>query len=209
MKRCINLGSGYKNKQSTESEIWINIDSNPKTAPDILRDLNLGLPFDNDSIDEVYSSHFLEHVNDMKILMEECYRVLKDKGIFSYIVPYALKGQGGFAHLEHKHFFTESWYKFFCEWSEFNDYNCEFELINQELKEDPEGNYYLEGSLKKKEWIRNPSSPAREKIKETIDKIDFEKEQFYVIIAANNKAAIFSNMNREGRDQVFEFIKEK
>src|SRR5689334_19666962 len=51
---------------------------------DIVCDLDKGFPFlaDN-SIDEIHSFHFLEHVKDVNVMMAEIYRVLKPGGINS------------------------------------------------------------------------------------------------------------------------------
>lgn len=45
------------------------------------------LPFDNDSMDMVFSSHVLEHIPNQKNALEEIYRVLKPGGYHVCIVP--------------------------------------------------------------------------------------------------------------------------
>jgi len=56
---------------------------------DIICDINKGLSFIPDnSIDEIYSSHFLEHVSDFGFMMKEIYRILKPNGIKKIIVPH-------------------------------------------------------------------------------------------------------------------------
>ena len=56
---------------------------------DIVCDLDRGFPFlANDSVDEIHSFHFLEHVKDLNFMMAEIYRVLKKGGINSGTVPY-------------------------------------------------------------------------------------------------------------------------
>lgn len=78
----INLGCGRKHLEG-----YINIDINPNVCPDIIRDLNKGLPFSDNSIDEVVCLHFLEHVKDIQFTMYEIWRVLKDKGRLMAVVP--------------------------------------------------------------------------------------------------------------------------
>lgn len=43
---------------------WVNIDSaeNSKVRPDMVHDVSLGLPFDDDTADAVYAGHLLEHL---------------------------------------------------------------------------------------------------------------------------------------------------
>lgn len=56
---------------------------------DIVCDLDEGFPFlEDESIDEIHSFHFLEHVKDLNFMMAEIYRVLKKGGINSGTVPY-------------------------------------------------------------------------------------------------------------------------
>jgi predicted SAM-dependent methyltransferase len=48
-----------------------------------------GLPFPNESIDYIYSSHFLEHLfrEDAFIFLHECFRVLKKNGVLRLCLP--------------------------------------------------------------------------------------------------------------------------
>ncbi len=68
---------------------WITLDMND--GCDINWDLKYGIPFPNDSIDIIYSSHVFEHFSYSEILklMYDCKRVLKNNGIFSISVPNA------------------------------------------------------------------------------------------------------------------------
>ncbi|MCM1540507.1 MAG: class I SAM-dependent methyltransferase [Blautia sp.] len=47
------------------------------------------LPFDNESVDVVYSSHMIEHLykEDFQKFLDESYRVLKTNGVFRLVVP--------------------------------------------------------------------------------------------------------------------------
>jgi ubiquinone/menaquinone biosynthesis C-methylase UbiE len=55
---------------------------------DIVTDASKGLPFDDDSIDEIHSYHFLEHVEDLHFLFQEMRRVLKEGGLIIGTVPH-------------------------------------------------------------------------------------------------------------------------
>jgi len=52
-------------------------------------DVRFGLPFRNEIIPYIYSSHFLEHLKEVEaeILLKECFRVMKAKAIIRIAVP--------------------------------------------------------------------------------------------------------------------------
>ncbi len=60
--------------------------------------------FEDESVDEVYGSHVLEHL-DFRKSMSEIYRILKPKGFFYAVVPYYTKSTA-FSNPCHIHFFT-------------------------------------------------------------------------------------------------------
>ena len=66
---------------------WLTVDRSE--GCDINHDLSTTLPFDDDSIEQIYSSHLLEHFYfpDLHKLLLECYRVLVPNGIFEAAVP--------------------------------------------------------------------------------------------------------------------------
>jgi predicted SAM-dependent methyltransferase len=108
----LNLGCGLDTP-----ETWINIDGSwnawfakfpvikrvlnvlhllPKKQADIpwskdilVHDVRKGLPFSNNSVDVVYSSHLFEHLyhDDAKKLLMECMRVLRPEGVLRIVVP--------------------------------------------------------------------------------------------------------------------------
>jgi predicted SAM-dependent methyltransferase len=82
--RCLNLGCG---KQFHPA--WTNIDF-ISTTPEVMAwDLTKGLPFENETFDVVYHSHFLEHLSKPQAseLLQDCYRVLRRGGILRVVVP--------------------------------------------------------------------------------------------------------------------------
>lgn len=83
----INLGSGYKRIDG-----FLNIDDDPLVNPDYsinLDDVNIKLPFEDNSIEEVRAHHILEHIGDGFIpLMKELYRVCNHGAILDIIVPH-------------------------------------------------------------------------------------------------------------------------
>lgn len=61
---------------------WINIDIDSAKA-DLKHDLRGALPYDDCSVDFIYSEHFIEHltVSEGVALLSECRRILKTNGI--------------------------------------------------------------------------------------------------------------------------------
>ncbi len=80
----VNLGCGSKYVPG-----MVNIDGNIFRKKDIWLDVTLGLPFRDNSVHGVYSSHLLEHlsVQDVRRLLTECNRVLKPGGALRLVVP--------------------------------------------------------------------------------------------------------------------------
>jgi ubiquinone/menaquinone biosynthesis C-methylase UbiE len=84
-KVVLELGSGPA-RQIGEA---ITVDMLDMEGVDIVCNMDDGLPFlEDESVDEIYSFHFLEHVKDINVLMREIYRVLKKGGKNIGRVPY-------------------------------------------------------------------------------------------------------------------------
>jgi len=80
----------------------INVDGNLFRKKDIWLDVTLGLPFQDNSVQGIYSSHLLEHLSvpEVRCLLAECYRALKPGRPLRLVVPsleYAIQ-----AYVEHK-----------------------------------------------------------------------------------------------------------
>ncbi len=86
-RKTIYLEIGAGNKKGKNE--WITLDLAPHC--DIFWDLNRGLPFPDESICKIYSSHVFEHFTfkEGQKLLDECLRVLVKDGIFSICVPNA------------------------------------------------------------------------------------------------------------------------
>lgn len=69
-------------------EGWVNIDLNSEIA-DLKHDLREPLPFEEKSVDFIYSEHFIEHLAFEEGLrcMKDFYRVLKNGGILRVATP--------------------------------------------------------------------------------------------------------------------------
>jgi len=82
MKMKLNLGSGETNKPD-----YVNVDMCGE--PDLVCDLScFPWPWEDNSVDEVYSCHFLEHVQDFERTILEIHRILKPAGIIHFRVPH-------------------------------------------------------------------------------------------------------------------------
>ena len=55
----------------------------------VWRNVSRGLPYPDDAVDKIYSSHMLEHLERERgeLLLRECFRVLKRGGILRLVVP--------------------------------------------------------------------------------------------------------------------------
>ena len=108
----VNIGSGFYIQEG-----YIGIDNCvgfsaqiPENGryPDIIMDLNLKWPFENNTCKEIYSSHSFEHFTNIDHILKEAARVLKLGNYFKIIVPYANSAEGMYPG--HNIFFTEKWF---------------------------------------------------------------------------------------------------
>lgn len=78
----LNLGCGEKKLLG-----YVNVDL--CGTPDVICDLSL-FPWlwENNSVDEVYAAHFLEHVQNFEQTILEIYRILKPGGVLHFKVPH-------------------------------------------------------------------------------------------------------------------------
>jgi ubiquinone/menaquinone biosynthesis C-methylase UbiE len=99
-KIIIELGCGPSKKNGV-----IGIDVFPLDGVDIVADLENGLNFIPDNtVDELLSVHFLEHISNLELLIKEIYRVLKPDGVHNVIVPH-FSNPHYYSDLTHKKFF--------------------------------------------------------------------------------------------------------
>lgn len=97
----LEIGCG-NNKPFPEA---IGIDRLKLQGVDIVHDLESGLQFIPDNtVDEISSSHVLEHITDLEFLMKEVHRVLKKGGIHKVTVPH-FSSPHYYSDFTHKRFF--------------------------------------------------------------------------------------------------------
>jgi len=68
---------------------WTNLDWYPHSKSVTKANLLRPLPYQNDSFDVIYTSHFIEHIPKAQVFdfFLECHRVLKPEGIIRIVVP--------------------------------------------------------------------------------------------------------------------------
>lgn len=99
-KVIIDLGCGPNKIKGS-----IGIDILPLDGVDYVSNLEEGLGFlPNQCIDEFHSSHFLEHLENLELILSEMYRVLKPEGIIRLKVPH-FSNPYFYSDYTHKRFF--------------------------------------------------------------------------------------------------------
>ena len=94
----LELGCG-KNKRHSS---YYGVDTLEYTNVDIVGDVYDVLSEINDnSIEKIASYHFFEHLNDLKKIFDECYRVLKVGGEMTVVVP----------HFSNPHYYSDPTHK--------------------------------------------------------------------------------------------------
>ncbi|MEV4460357.1 class I SAM-dependent methyltransferase [Microbispora sp. NPDC049633] len=84
MPRVVDLGCG-DTKQHRDN---LGVDLRPGPAVDVLADLARGVPLADESVDQVFVVHVLEHLADYLPLLRECHRVLRPGGVLHVLAPW-------------------------------------------------------------------------------------------------------------------------
>ena len=79
----LDLGCGENKRKGT-----IGVDIIKMPGVDVVCDLNKKLPFEDNSVDGIYASHLLEHLDDFTKTMSEIWRVLKPGAWVEIWVPH-------------------------------------------------------------------------------------------------------------------------
>ena len=124
----IDLGCGDSKKPDC-----IGIDKSDLESVDIVFDLEKGIPLDSNSVDGVFTSHFIEHISEPMYMIEEIHRVLKPEGFVSIVVPHwSWFGSHTFMH---KRFFHSRDFDMFDKSDPYNYYtNVSFSIIHKEIR---------------------------------------------------------------------------
>jgi len=106
----LELGSGL-NPHREEGRTWKHADQFPFPGVDYVGDIGtywFWNQFDDNSIEHIRSNHVFEHIapgEPLRILFDECHRVLKPDGNLEITVP-RFPSDGAVMHLDHKSFWT-------------------------------------------------------------------------------------------------------
>lgn len=79
----VDLGCGERKKHG-----HLGVDFVKLAGVDIACDINQGLPFEDNSVDGIYSNFLFEHVANTIFLFQEIYRVCKNTAVVEFRVPY-------------------------------------------------------------------------------------------------------------------------
>ncbi|MEO8648690.1 MAG: class I SAM-dependent methyltransferase [Acidobacteriota bacterium] len=84
MTKILDVGCG-----ANKYEGAIGLDSNPRTAADVIHDLgSVPYPFTDDEFDLIVSRHVVEHVPDVMAFIAELYRITKHMGHIRLVTPH-------------------------------------------------------------------------------------------------------------------------
>lgn len=111
----LNLACGNLRKPD-----YINVDNNPTCQPDKLHDIIYGIPYSDETVEEILCEHFIEHLDGEQFIrfFNECWRVLKVGGKLEIAAPYHSM-KWAIIDPSHKRFISEHSFDFFMN----RDYN--------------------------------------------------------------------------------------
>lgn len=88
LKKIVELGCNNHKRRIKDKRI-IGVDVKKEYQPDIVWDINEGLPFKYGELDAIVGVDIVEHIKDPYKLLFECCRVLKKGGKIVFIIPRA------------------------------------------------------------------------------------------------------------------------
>lgn len=104
----LNLGCGFNREEG-----FVGVDIIKHKGVDVICDLNnFPYPFKDNSVDYVKIFHVLEHLDNPVKVLEELYRIGKDKSYIEIIVPHWKEDSS--RNPWHKHHFRPIWFKVLC-----------------------------------------------------------------------------------------------
>lgn len=108
---------------------YLGLDKIKLPSVDIVCDLEKEkIPLSDNTVDEIYSRYFFEHVTDLVKLMEEIWRVSKNGSKMTIGVPY-FNSIGAYKDPTHKRFFTYETFDYFTDTKKLPAYYCNAKFI--------------------------------------------------------------------------------
>ena len=130
----VELGCGANKKIKDD----ISVDIVDLDGVDIVANINDGLPFDDNSIDEIYSYHFLEHVDSLENTLKEIHRVLKPHG----------KNIGTVPHFANPYFYSDPTHNTFFGLYSFSYFDKNQKIFKRKVPTFYTGSFFEVSSLK-------------------------------------------------------------
>jgi SAM-dependent methyltransferase len=125
----LNLGCGRDIRPG-----FVNLDLVKMPGLDVVADLEAFLPFRDDSFDEIFSSHVLEHVRELIPLLGELARICRAGGVLRIEVPH-LSFFGAYTDPTHKRFFGYHSFDYFTPEGTYNFYShLRFRIRKREIR---------------------------------------------------------------------------
>ena len=137
-ERRLNLGCGKEPGDPNKG--WVNVDIAPIPGVDIVWDCAEKLPFDDNYFDEVRTTHTLEHLLDKVAIIEELWRVAKDRAPIYICVPNGANPEVALCDPQHKSYWWKTNFEYFI-WNPddnhaFNFYShARFDILKEEHDE--------------------------------------------------------------------------
>ncbi|GIV96890.1 MAG: hypothetical protein KatS3mg057_1547 [Herpetosiphonaceae bacterium] len=98
----------------TKQVPWaVGLDSQPYPGVDYVSDLEMRLPFEDNSFDNIFAVHVLEHIRDLVGLMREIHRILRPTGVLHVLAP-NWRFVNAVADPTHCRFMDVQTFKYFC-----------------------------------------------------------------------------------------------
>lgn len=148
----LDLGCGKRKRQG-----FTGVDKAKNVYPDIVHDLDqYPYPFENNSVFEISTCHFIEHVKNLQLFMEECWRIMKNQATMLIVAPYysSVTAWQDFTHVRSISEFTFVYFtQDFLKQNDLDHYNinCNFKIESMRYYFHPE---WVSRSEQAKEWAR-------------------------------------------------------
>ena len=125
----------YKRYLGTyDPEEYIGVDQVKLPGVDVVCDITQGLPFEDETVDEIICIHVLEHMQNLESIMKEFHRILKPGGVLRIWVTHCFS-PGAFGDSTHVRFFTfETFLNFEAKHSFSYYYGFHFKFIKSRMQ---------------------------------------------------------------------------